>query len=38
MNIKPKLKRIDSKNTLTSMWVINNELNDSVDIDDEEVT
>lgn len=38
MNIKPKFKKIDSKKTLTSMWMLNNECNDSVDMDSEEMT
>lgn len=36
MNVKPRLGKSDSKKTLNSVWMDNEPLNDSVDLDSED--
>lgn len=36
MHVKPKLGKSDSKKTLNSMWMENEPLNESMDLDSEE--
>ncbi len=36
MNVKPRLGKSDSRKTLNSVWMTNQQLNDSVDEDSEE--
>jgi hypothetical protein len=38
MNAKPKLGKSDSRKTMNSVWMSNEQMNDSVDLDSEDIT
>ncbi len=37
MNARPKLGKSDSRKTMNSVWMSNQQMNDSVDLDSEDI-